>query len=51
MCNIKRCNYCGKLGGKDDIKDIIYGLYAQYENICVDCYCKNENISEKKVKV
>lgn len=42
MVEIKRCEYCGALSSENHIKDIAYGLFAQYENICENCYDEME---------
>lgn len=44
MC---KCQYCGATSEKKEVKDIAYGLYAMYQDICVDCYFKMEIRAEK----
>lgn len=37
MC---KCSYCNST---ENVKSTAYGLYAMYNNICIDCYNKLEN--------
>lgn len=41
------CSYCGKTEEEVNISDVKYGLYAEYENICDECYMELESKKEK----